>query len=76
LKRLIELARRNIIIRNEKRMLQEAGGLRCSTTAAAGRVITRRQQRPLKSLADMLKGKQGRSVRTCSASASTTPAAR
>ena len=41
-----------------------------------GRVITGANKRPLKSLADMLKGKQGRSARTCSASASTIPAVR
>ena len=41
-----------------------------------GRAVTGPGNRPLKSLSDMLKGKQGRFRRTCSASASTTPAAR
>ncbi|MBC38852.1 MAG: DNA-directed RNA polymerase subunit beta', partial [Oceanicaulis sp.] len=59
LKRLIELRAPDIIIRNEKRMLQESvdalfdNGRRC-------RVITGANKRPLKSLSDMLKGKQGR----------------
>src|SRR6202008_317379 len=59
LKRLIELRAPDIIIRNEKRMLQEAvDGL--FDNGRRGRVITGANKRPLKSLADMLKGKQGR----------------
>src|SRR3982074_2989071 len=59
LKRLIELRAPDIIIRNEKRMLQEAGDA-LFDTGRRGRVITGANKRPLKSLADMLKGKQGR----------------
>src|ERR1700694_5836332 len=59
LKRLMELRAPDIIIRNEKRMLQEAVDA-LFNNARRGRVITGANKRPLKSLADMLKGKQGR----------------
>ncbi|WP_188411270.1 DNA-directed RNA polymerase subunit beta' [Agaricicola taiwanensis] len=59
LKRLIELRAPDIIIRNEKRMLQEAVDA-LFDNGRRGRVITGVNKRPLKSLADMLKGKQGR----------------
>jgi DNA-directed RNA polymerase subunit beta' len=59
LKRLIELKAPDIIIRNEKRMLQEAVDA-LFDNGRRGRVITGANKRPLKSLADMLKGKQGR----------------
>lgn len=59
LKRLMELRAPDIIIRNEKRMLQEAVDA-LFDNGRRGRVITGANKRPLKSLADMLKGKQGR----------------
>ncbi|MFO0996839.1 MAG: DNA-directed RNA polymerase subunit beta' [Alphaproteobacteria bacterium] len=59
LKRLIELKAPEIIVRNEKRMLQEAVDA-LFDNGRRGRVITGANKRPLKSLADMLKGKQGR----------------
>jgi DNA-directed RNA polymerase subunit beta' len=59
LKRLIELRAPDIIVRNEKRMLQEAVDA-LFDNGRRGRVITGTNKRPLKSLADMLKGKQGR----------------
>ncbi len=59
LKRLIELRAPDIIIRNEKRMLQEAVDA-LFDNGRRGRIITGANKRPLKSLADMLKGKQGR----------------
>src|SRR6202167_5286152 len=59
LKKLIELRAPDIIIRNEKRMLQEAVDA-LFDNGRRGRVITGANKRPLKSLADMLKGKQGR----------------
>src|SRR3989440_4048213 len=59
LKRLIELRAPDIIIRNEKRMLQEAVDA-LFDNGRRGRVITGANKRPLKSLADMLKGKQRR----------------
>src|SRR5438067_1317064 len=59
LKRLIELRAPDIIIRNEKRTLQEAVDALLDN-GRRGRVITGANKRPLKSLADMLKGKQGR----------------
>ena len=59
LKRLLELDAPDIIIRNEKRMLQEAVDV-LFDNGRRGRVITGANNRPLKSLADMLKGKQGR----------------
>ncbi len=59
LKRLMELRAPDIIIRNEKRMLQESVDA-LFDNGRRGRVITGANKRPLKSLADMLKGKQGR----------------
>jgi len=59
LKRLIELRAPDIIIRNEKRMLQEAVDAMLDN-GRRGRTITGANKRPLKSLSDMLKGKQGR----------------
>jgi len=59
LKRLIELRAPEIIIRNEKRMLQESVDA-LFDNGRRGRAITGANKRPLKSLADMLKGKQGR----------------
>ncbi len=59
LRRLIELRAPDIIVRNEKRMLQEAVDA-LFDNGRRGRVITGANKRPLKSLADMLKGKQGR----------------
>ena len=59
LKRLIELKAPEIIVRNEKRMLQESVDA-LFDNGRRGRVITGANKRPLKSLADMLKGKQGR----------------
>ena len=59
LKRLIELRAPDIIIRNEKRMLQELVDA-LFDNGRRGRVITGANKRPLKSLSDMLKGKQGR----------------
>ena len=59
LKRLIELRAPGIIIRNEKRMLQESVDA-LFDNGRRGRVITGANKRPLKSLSDMLKGKQGR----------------
>ena len=59
LKRLLELNAPDIIIRNEKRMLQEAVDV-LFDNGRRGKVITGTNKRPLKSLSDMLKGKQGR----------------
>ena len=59
LKRLMELRAPDIIIRNEKRMLQESVDA-LFDNGRRGRVITGTNKRPLKSLSDMLKGKQGR----------------
>jgi len=59
LKRLIELKAPEIIIRNEKRMLQEAVDA-LFDNGRRGKTITGPNKRPLKSLSDMLKGKQGR----------------
>ena len=59
LKRLIELRAPEIIIRNEKRMLQESVDA-LFDNGRRGRAITGANKRPLKSLSDMLKGKQGR----------------
>ncbi len=59
LKRLMELKAPDIIVRNEKRMLQESVDA-LFDNGRRGRVITGANKRPLKSLADMLKGKQGR----------------
>jgi len=59
LKRLMELRAPDIIVRNEKRMLQESVDA-LFDNGRRGRVITGANKRPLKSLSDMLKGKQGR----------------
>ncbi|MGR3387178.1 MAG: DNA-directed RNA polymerase subunit beta' [Paracoccus sp. (in: a-proteobacteria)] len=59
LKRLIELRAPDIFVRNEKRMLQESVDA-LFDNGRRGRVITGNNRRPLKSLSDMLKGKQGR----------------
>ncbi len=59
LKRLLQLAAPDIIIRNEKRMLQEAVDALIDN-GRRGRPVTGPNNRPLKSLSDMLKGKQGR----------------
>jgi hypothetical protein len=59
LKRLLDLGAPEIIVNNEKRMLQEAVDA-CSTTAAVAARSPGPGNRPLKSLSDMLKGKQGR----------------
>ena len=59
LKRLLDLKAPDIIVRNEKRMLQEAVDA-LFDNGRRGRVITGTGKRPLKSLAEMLKGKQGR----------------
>ena len=59
LKRLIDLRAPDIIVRNEKRMLQESVDA-LFDNGRRGRVITGTNKRPLKSLSDMLKGKQGR----------------
>ena len=59
LKRLIELQAPEIIVRNEKRMLQESVDA-LFDNGRRGRAITGANKRPLKSLSDMLKGKQGR----------------
>ena len=59
LKRLLELNAPDIIVRNEKRMLQEAVDALLDN-GRRGRPITGSNKRPLKSLADMIKGKQGR----------------
>jgi len=59
LKRLLDLNAPDIIVRNEKRMLQEAVDALLDN-GRRGRAITGTNKRPLKSLADMIKGKQGR----------------
>ena len=63
LKRLLELGAPDIIVRNEKRMLQEAVDALIDN-GRRGRPVTGPGNRALKSLSDMLKGKSGRSVRT------------
>ncbi len=60
LKKLIELKSPEVIIVNEKRMLQEAVDALIDNTARLGSQLLSSKRRPLKSLADMLKGKQGR----------------
>ncbi|MDR1333276.1 MAG: DNA-directed RNA polymerase subunit beta' [Holosporales bacterium] len=60
LKRLLELGAPDIIIRNEKRMLQEAVDALFDNKRRGAKAIVGSSKRPLKSLADMLKGKQGR----------------
>ena len=59
LRRLLELNAPDIIVRNEKRMLQESVDALLDN-GRRGRAITGTNRRPLKSLADMIKGKQGR----------------
>ncbi|MBI5682469.1 MAG: DNA-directed RNA polymerase subunit beta', partial [Deltaproteobacteria bacterium] len=59
LKRLMELSAPDIIVRNEKRMLQEAVDA-LFDNGRRGRVVTGQNKRPLKSLSDMIKGKGGR----------------
>ncbi|CUX95748.1 DNA-directed RNA polymerase subunit beta' [Candidatus Mikella endobia] len=59
LKRLLDLSAPDIIVRNEKRMLQEAVDALIDN-GRRGRAITGSNKRPLKSMADMIKGKQGR----------------
>ncbi len=59
LKRLLELSAPDIIVRNEKRMLQESVDALLDN-GRRGRTLTGTNKRPLKSLADMIKGKQGR----------------
>ena len=71
LKRLQELNAPEVIIRNEKRMLQEAVDA-LFDNGRRGRVITGPSKRPLKSLSDMLKGKSGRFRQNLLGSASTT----
>lgn len=73
LKRLLDLAAPDIIVRNEKRMLQEAVDALLDN-GRRGRAITSSNKRPLKSLADMIKVSRVVSVRTCSVNALTTPA--
>lgn len=60
LKRLIELKAPDIIVRNEKRMLQDAVDAVFDNKRKGAKAIVGANKRPLKSLADMLKGKQGR----------------
>ncbi len=60
LKKLIELKSPDVILTNEKRMLQEAVDALIDNTARVGSQVLSSRRRPLKSLADMLKGKQGR----------------
>jgi len=71
LRRLLELNAPDIIVRNEKRMLQESVDALLDN-GRRGRAITGTNKRPLKSLADMIKGKQAASARTCWASVWTT----
>jgi DNA-directed RNA polymerase subunit beta'' (EC 2.7.7.6) len=75
LKRLLELGAPDIIIRNEKRMLQESVDA-LFDNGRRGRAITGTNGRPLKSLSDMIKGKQGRFRQNLLASAWTIPAVR
>ena len=75
LKRLLDLGAPEIIVRNEKRMLQEAVDALVDN-GRRGRAVAGSHNHRLKSLSDLLRGKQCASDRTCSASASTTPGAR
>src|SRR5699024_5353173 len=59
LKRLLDLSAPDIIVRNETRMLQDSVAALLDS-GRRGRAMTGRNRRPLKSLADMIKGKQGR----------------
>ena len=72
LNRLLELGAPDIIVRNEKRMLQEAVDSLIDN-GRRGRAVTGPGARPLKSLSDMLKGKQDASDRTCWANVLTIP---
>ena len=72
LKRLLDLGAPEIIVNNEKRMLQEAVDA-LFDNGRRGRPVTGPGNRPLKSLSDMLRGSRAGSVRTCWASASTIP---
>ena len=74
LKRLLDLSAPDIIVRNEKRMLQESVDALLDN-GRRGRAITGSNRRPLKSLADMIKASRGASGRTCSASGWTIRAA-
>jgi DNA-directed RNA polymerase subunit beta' len=69
LHRLLELSAPDIIVRNEKRMLQESVDA-LMDNGRRGRAITGTNKRPLKSLADMIKGKQGRFRQNCSSRSS------
>ncbi|MCB9435818.1 MAG: hypothetical protein H6673_02360 [Anaerolineales bacterium] len=60
LKRLLELGAPDVIVRNEKRMLQEAVDSLIDNSQRGGRALSRRGRRELKSLSNMLKGKKGR----------------
>ena len=71
LKRLLEIKAPEVILRNEKRMLQESVDALFDNTRKSSAVKTE-SNRPLKSLSDSLKGKQGASARICSASVWTT----
>ena len=75
LKRLLDLAAPDIIVRNEKRMLQESVDALLDN-GRRGRAITGSNKRPLKSLADMIKGKQGRFRQNLLVSVLTTQAVR
>ena len=73
LRRLLELGAPDIIVRNEKRMLQEAVDALIDN-GRRGRPVTGANNRALKSLSDMLKASRAASARTCWASVLTTPA--
>jgi DNA-directed RNA polymerase subunit beta' len=75
LKKLMELHAPDVIVRNEKRMLQEAVDA-LFDNGRRGRVLRGANNRPLKSLSDTLKGKQGRFRQNLLGSASTTRAGR
>lgn len=68
LKRLLELGAPDVIVRNEKRMLQEAVDSLIDNSQR-GRMLSRRGRRELRSLSDMLKGKKAASAATCWVSA-------
>ena len=72
LKRLLDLGAPDIIVRNEKRMLQEAVDALIDN-GRRGRPVTGPGNRPLKSLSDMLKVNKVVSVKTCSVNVLTTP---
>lgn len=72
LKRLLELGAPDVIVRNEKRMLQEAVDSLIDNSQR-GKALSRRGRRELKSLSDMLKGKKGASAATCLENGWTTP---